>query len=50
MAASVTMVIYAHSPRLHEPLRGGSSLDPSETEVSATELQFTVAPKTSIVK
>ena len=25
MAASVAMVIYAHSPRLHEPLHGGSS-------------------------
>ena len=50
MAASVAMVIYIHSPHLNEPLHGGFPWDSSETEVSAMELQITVAPKTSIVK
>ena len=49
MAASVAMVIYAHSPHLNEPLHGGSPWDSLETETSAMESQLTVAPKTSIV-
>ena len=43
-AASVAMVIYAHSPP-----GGGSHWDLLETENSAMELQLTAAPKTSIV-
>ena len=48
-AASVAMVIYAHSPRLNEPPCGGSHWDSLETENSAMESQLTAAPKTSIV-
>ena len=48
-AASVAMVIYAHSPHLNEPLHGGSPQDSLEAETSAMESQLTVAPKTSIV-
>ena len=44
-AASVAMVICAHSPRLS----GGSHWDLSETEDSAMESQLTAAPKTSII-
>ena len=47
MAASVAMVIYAHSPRLNKPPHGGSHWDLLETENSAMELQLTAAPKTS---
>ena len=36
-ATPVAMVIYAHSPRLNEPLRGGSPWDSLETENSAME-------------
>ena len=49
MAASVAMVIYAYSPCLNEPPRGGSHLDLLETENGVMESQLTVAPKTSIV-
>ena len=48
-AASVAMVIYAHSPHLNEPLHGDSHRDSLETENSAMGLQLTAAPKTSIV-
>ena len=49
MAASVAMVIYAHSPHLNEPLCGGSHRYSLETENSAMESQLTAAPKMSII-
>ena len=48
-AASVAMVIYAHSPRPNKPPSRGSYQDLLETENSAMESQLTAAPKTSIV-
>ena len=48
-AASVAMVIYAHSPRLNKCPHGGSHQDLLETKNSVMELQFTVTPKTTIV-
>ena len=48
-AASVAMLIYAHSPRLNEPPGGGSYWDLLETGNSAMESQLTAAPKMSIV-
>ena len=48
-AASVAMVIYAHSPCLNKPPHGGSHWDSLETEYSVMESQFKVAPETSII-
>ena len=48
-AASVAMVIYAHSPRPNQPPRGGSHQDLQETKNRVMESQLTVAPKMSIV-
>ena len=48
-AASVAMVIYAHSPHLNEPPNRGSHKKLLETKNSALELQLTAAPKTSII-
>ena len=44
-AASVAMVICAHSTCLIEPLRRGSPEGLSETEDSAKELPLAVTPK-----